>query len=250
MTRKGNIYCQLIATWCGLAYAVLFGICWYGIAHFYAPASASLSLGDLSEFYRLHRDAIILGCTLTCIAAALHIPWTAQLGLMMARIEGPMPVLSLMEIIGGTLTVAVLSFPPALWVASAYRPDAAPQLIRAINDMAWLTFDLTWALTSVQMIAAAVVGLSDQSERPLFPRWACYLSLEGAVGFIGISGIAFFKQGWFGWGGLMAFWVPFLPWVAWFSTLSIYMLADIRRSLRSDEPLESIAPIGRVRLEA
>jgi hypothetical protein len=233
----------MIATSCGLAYAVLFGVCWYGIAHFYAPAGASMSLDELRDFYAQHRDGIILGCTLTCIAAALHIPWTAQLGLMMARVEGQMPVLSLMQIIGGALTVAVLSFPPALWVASAYRPDAAPQLIQAMNDMAWLTFDLTWALTSVQMIAAAVVGLADRSEQPLFPRWACYLSLEGAIGFIGISGIAFFKSGWFAWDGMLGFWVPFLPWVAWFTTLSIYMLADIRRRAHATALTQSAQPL-------
>ena len=250
MSKKANLYCQMAAAWCGLAYAALFGLCWYGIAHFYAPAGASLSPMNLGEFYAQHRDGIILGCTLTCIAAALHIPWTAQLGLMMARIEGPMPLLAICQIMGGALTVAVLSFPLAIWVASAYRPDMDPQIIRAMNDMAWMTFDLTWALTSVQMIAAGLVGLADKSAVPLFPRWACYLSFEGAIGFIGITGVAFFKSGPFAWDGIFAFWVPFLPWVLWFSTFSVYMIADIRRRLSEVEPLGATELAGSVRLRA
>lgn len=250
MTKRANLNCQLVAAWCGLSYAAVFGICWYGIAHFYAPAAAWLSPADVGRFYAAHRDAIILGCTLTCIAAALHIPWTAQLGLMMARIEGPMPVLAVAQVMGGALTVAVLSFPLALWVASAYRPDADPHLIRAMNDMAWMTFDLTWALTSVQMIAAAVVGLADKSEAPLFPRWACYLAIEGAVGFIGITGVAFAKSGLFAWDGALAFWVPFLPWVIWFTTFSVYMIRDIRRRLHDEEASTVIEPLRGARVSA
>jgi hypothetical protein len=237
MTDRSNLNSQLIAAWCGLAYAAFFGICWYGLAHFYAPAAASLSPEELGHYYSQHREFIILGCTLTCIAAALHIPWTAQLGLMMARIEGSMPVLAISQVIGGALTVAVLSFPLALWVASAYRPDADPHLIRAMNDMAWMAFDLTWALTSVQMIAAGVVGLADKSRSPLFPRWACYLAFEGAAGFVFISGIAFSKSGLFAWNGLLGFWVPFLPWVLWLGTFSVYMIRDISRRLTSDSQI-------------
>jgi hypothetical protein len=250
MSNRAKMNVQVIASCCGLAYAVVFGLCWYGLAHFYAPASASFSPAQLGAFYAQHRQGIILGCTLTCIAAALHIPWTAQLGLMMARIEGSMPVLAVSQIMGGALTVAVLSFPLAIWVASAYRPDADPHVIQAMNDMAWMTFDLTWALTSVQMIAAGVVGLVDRSEFPLFPRWACYLAFGGAIGFIGITGIAFFKSGLFAWDGLFAFWVPFLLWVAWFTIFSFYMIADIRRRFHAEHDMPVVELPHRVHARA
>ena len=233
MTERTKLHYQLIAAWCGIAFTVGFFVGWYGIGHFYSPATATLSPEELANYFAVNRQRIVIGCALCCIAAALHVPWTAQLGLVMARIEGSMPVLAISQIVGGALTILVFSFPPTVWVAAGYRSQVDPNLLRAMNDIAWMGFDLTWALTSVQMTAAALVGLADKSPSPLFPRWLCYEGLAGAVAFASLTGVAFFKSGPFAWDGILAFWVPYNMWVLWFVGFSVCMIIDIRRKLRA-----------------
>jgi hypothetical protein len=234
MAERSKLHYQLIAAWCGIGFTVVFFLGWYAIGHFYSPATATLSPQDLANYFALHRHGIAIGCTLCCVAAALHIPWTALLGLVMARIEGSPPLLSMSQVIGGALTILVFSFPPTIWVAAAYRPPTDPNLLRAMNDAAWMGFDLTWALTSVQMAAACLVGLADVSSSPLFPRWLCYGGLAGAVAFASLTGISFVHSGPFAWSGALSFWIPYNLWVVWFVGFSICMIADVRRKLREE----------------
>jgi hypothetical protein len=235
MTEKAKLNYQLLAAWCGIMYVVLYGVFWYGIAHFYAPASAALNPAQLAGYYLLYRNEILLGSTLTCLIAALHIGWIALLGVKMAKIEGSMPILAISQIMGGALTVFVLTLPLLFWVASAYRADSDPRIIQAFNDVAWFSIDLPWPLTMVQMLAAAIVGLSDKSPTPLFPKWACYLAIEGGIGFVLVSFIPFFKTGTLAWHGLFGFWVPFIPWFIWLLVFSYYMIRDIKRQLHGLE---------------
>ncbi len=239
MTERSKLYSQLIAAWCGIGFTTVFFVGWYAIGHFYASAPATLSAQELAEYFALHRQGILIGCTLCCVAAALHIPWTAQLGLVMVRMEGSFPLLSLTQIIGGGATILVFSFPPTIWVAAAYRPPADLNLLQAMNDAAWMGFDLTWALTSVQMVAACLVGLADKSPAPLFPRWLCYEGLAGAILFASLTGISFVYSGPFAWNGLLSFWIPYNTWVIWFVGFSICMIIDVRRKLREGLVVET-----------
>jgi hypothetical protein len=235
MNEKTKLRWQLAAAWSGLIYVFLYGIFWYGVAHFYDPASAALTPAELGQFYGQHRGEILLGCSITCYIAALHLAWIALLGLKMAEIEGSMPVLSVSQIIGGTLTAFVVTLPLIFWVASAFRTDSDPHIIQAFNDVAWFTIDLPWPLTTVQMLAAGIVGLCDKRSTPLFPKWACYLCIEGGLGFAFISFIPFVKSGPFAWHGLFGFWVAFIPWFLWLAVYSFYMIKDINRQLHSLE---------------
>jgi len=60
--------------------------------HNLPPASPSLSAQALATHFTLHHNAILLGNSLAALAGALWIPWTAQLTIVMWRIEGSSPV--------------------------------------------------------------------------------------------------------------------------------------------------------------
>ena len=73
-------------------------------------------------------------------------------------------------------------FCPAIWAAAAFRSDIDPNLVRTLNDLGFFLFNITYAVTSVQAIAAGLVGLADKSARPVFPRW-----VSGWAIFTGVS---------------------------------------------------------------
>ncbi|MDR3414268.1 MAG: hypothetical protein P4L87_25455 [Formivibrio sp.] len=233
MTENAKFNYPLAITWCGIIYAALYGVFWYGIGHFYSPENAALSPELLGGYHRMQRTEILVGCTLTCLIAALDIGCVTLLGVKMAKIESPMPIAAIRQIMGGTLMIFLVTLPMIFWAASACRIDSDRHLLHAFDDVAWFLIDLRWPLAMVQMLAAAAVGLSDKSRIPLFPKWTCYLAIEGCAGFALVSFIPFFKTGLLTWHGLLRFWIPFILWFLWLAVFSYYMIRDIHRQLRN-----------------
>jgi hypothetical protein len=105
----------------------------------------------------------------------------------MARIEGKFPVMAYLQLLGGGLTVMVVSFSAFFWVTAAFRPERDPAAIQMLTDLGWLCIDLQYACTTLQMVAAALVGLGDKSKNPLFPRWVCFLTIWCGLSFLPAS---------------------------------------------------------------
>ena len=136
---------------------------------------------------------------MAALVAVLWIPWTAQLTVVMRRIEGSSPVLTIIQLIGGILTAWVVMFCPAIWAAAAFRSDIDPNLVRTLNDLGFFLFNITYAVTSVQAIAAGLVGLADKSARPVFPRWVSGWAIFTGVSFVPLTAMPFFKTGPLAW---------------------------------------------------
>jgi hypothetical protein len=169
MNKRENLKYQVLAAQCGFAFEILFTIFWGWCGHNLPPASPNLSAPDLAAHFALHHNAILLGNSMAALVAVLWIPWTAQLTVVMWRIEGSSPVLTIVQVIGGALTAWVLMFCPAIWATAAFRPEGDPNLVQSLNDLGFILFNITYAVTSVQAIAAGLVGLADKSTRPVFP---------------------------------------------------------------------------------
>jgi hypothetical protein len=164
----------------------------------------------------------------------LWIPWTAQLTIVMWRIEGSSPVLTIVQVIGGALTAWVLMFCPAIWAVAAFRPDIDPSTIRMLNDLGFILFNITYAVTSVQAIAAGIVGLADESATPVFPRWVSYWAIFAGLSFIPISAMPFFKTGPLAWNGAITFWSLFGTYFIWTASMGVCMAKDASRRLREE----------------
>ena len=110
MTTKQNLRYQLLAAQSGFLFEALFTIFWGFFGHNLPPASPNLSAPDLAAHYALHHNAILFGNSMAALVAFLWIPWTAQLTVVMRRIEGSSPVLTIIQVSGGILTAWVLMF--------------------------------------------------------------------------------------------------------------------------------------------
>ena len=238
MTTRENLKYQVIAAQCGFAFEILFTIFWGWFGHNLPPASPNLGAQELATHFAMHHDAILLGNSMAALVAVLWIPWTAQLTVVMWRIEGPSPVLTIIELIGGALTAWVLMFCPAIWATAAFRPESDPNSIRALNDVGFILFNITYAVTSVQAIAAGLLGLSDQSERPVFPRWVCYWAIFAGISFVPLTAMPFFKTGPLAWNGAISFWALFGTYFFWTASMGFCMAKDAIRRLRDEREVD------------
>jgi hypothetical protein len=144
---------QLFGAYSGLVFTAGLVIGWFGLAHGYLPAKASLSAEQTAQFFGAHQFGILLGCTIWLSAVALLTVWSAQLGLTLGRLEGLWPLLAITQMLCGGGIVVLVSLSACFWIGAAYRPDTDRHIIVALNDAAQFGLLLTWPLLTVQMIS-------------------------------------------------------------------------------------------------
>ncbi len=232
MNPKTGLRYELISAWCGPIFLVTFVLFWGVLGQNLPNPSPSLSAQDLASRYSENLTMIRLGFIVSLITVVLYLPWTSLLSLQMERIEGPFTVMSKLQLLGGGLTVMVVSFSAMYWVVAAFRPEQSPEMIQMLTDTGWLCIDLQYACTTLQMVAAALVGLADKREVRLFPRWVCYLTIWCGISFIPASLTGVLKTGPFAWDGLLSYYLPYACWLGWYTVASIYMLKDVYRRIR------------------
>lgn len=233
IAEQPNLGHQLFGAACGLIFTIGLAIGWFGFAHGYLPAKASLSPEQTAQFFQDHHEGILIGCTIWLIVVALLTVWSAQLGLMLWRLEGRWPLLAITQALCGTAIVGLVSLSACFWIGAAYRPNTDPQILVALNDAAQFGLLLTWPLLTVQMIATSLVSLKDRSSPPLFPRWLALVSIVGAISMVTLIGPAFTKTGIFAYHGLLGYYVPGAIWALWIDAHSVCMIKSLLRQRRT-----------------
>ena len=244
MDEKHSLKYQLISAWCGPAFLISFVLFWGVIGQNLPNPSPDLSAVDLAGRYITHLNDIRLGFIMSMIVIVLYMPWSALLAARMARVEGSFPVLAYLQLLGGGLTVMVVSFSAFFWATAAFRPERDPALIQLLTDLGWLCIDLQYACTTLQMVAAALVSLVDKSKTPLFPRWACFLTIWCGLSFFPASLTGVLKTGPFAWNGMLSYYIPYFCWLCWFTVASVFMIKDVRRRMRAVSVGGAAAPIA------
>ncbi|MEA2647615.1 MAG: hypothetical protein QOG61_50, partial [Candidatus Binataceae bacterium] len=126
-----------------------------------------------------------------------------------------------------------------IWATAAFRPESDPNLVRSLNDLGFILFNITYAVTSVQAIAAGPVGLADKSARPVFPRWVSWWAIFAGLSFIPLTAMPFFKTGPLAWNGLLSFWTLFGTYFIWTASMGVCMAKDALRRLHEELDLET-----------
>ncbi|MFT4918828.1 MAG: hypothetical protein ACI8RU_001446 [Zhongshania aliphaticivorans] len=235
MDEKTAFRHELISAWCGPAFLISFIIFWVIIGQNFPNPSPALTAEALQARYAENLGSIRLGFIMSMIIVVFYLPWTALLSTQMARVEGRFPVMAYLQLLGGGLTVMVVSFSAFFWVAAAFRPDQDPATTQMLTDLGWLCIDLQYACTTLQMIAAALVGLADKREVPLFPRWACYVTIWCGLSFLPASLTGVVKTGPFAWDGMLSYYIPYACWLGWYTIASTYMIKEVHRRIKASE---------------
>lgn len=228
---------QIVCALCGPAFVILYGLSWVVLGHNCPPPDPSFTADQLvANFYIKFRSQIMLGQSLSTCFGMLYLPWTCQLSIQMWRREKT-PILSLLQLAGGLLTAWVLAFCPALWVWCAEMAGTvSPELIKAVHFMTWYTYDMTYMITTIEVVAICLFVFLDNEKPALMPRWAAVLALFSGISFLPLTFLPYFKSGPFALNGYWSFHLAFITYGLFTGIIGYYMVVDLKRVKLSPQP--------------
>jgi hypothetical protein len=82
--------------------------------------------------------------------------------------------------------------------------------------MGWIFMVMPWMPFLAQNWTFAYAILTDEREKPVFPRWLAYCNIWAIIIFSPAVALPFFKSGVFAWNGLFVVWIPAFVFIAQF----------------------------------
>lgn len=199
---------QMGGAWCAIVYLVTILVGWGLVAGFLPPIKPSASAADIGELFASDYTRIRIGMVVVMFAAGIFIGFAALCTQYISKIEGGPGILTFAMAFGGVGNM-VLSFYPAIWwLGAAFRPDRDAELIRMVNDIAWLQLIGGVTIFLPMPIVMVIAGLCDKSAVPIVPRWCAYANGWIVLTIIPDQLIFFFHSGPFSWNGLFGLWIP------------------------------------------
>lgn len=165
-------------------------------------------------------------------AAGLQAPIGVLIAVRIKQMEGRLPALAYLELIGCALSVVGITLPMLLFAGASYRPERNAEISQALNDLGWLSLIMNWPPITLQCLAIGFAVLV--AARPVFPRWFGYWNLWCAfilaAGFV----VVLFRDGVFAWNGLLAFWIAATFFGVWYFVMTWQLLATVGTAVDGD----------------
>lgn len=213
-----------VAAYCGLGLAGF-----AGFAGFWPPPAEHLNADEITAYFVEHHDGLMVGMVMMAACGAFYLVWSAVLSRIISRIEGPMGILSTVELLGGMLTGLVTFTPPIFWITAALRPESrSPETVQMLYDLGWMFFDLTFVCSVLQSVALGVAILRDARSVPLFPAWVAWVAFLTAGTYCALPLMPFFTDGPFAWHGLISFWAVFVMFFVMIAVVTPYAFRALR----------------------
>lgn len=219
---------QKACVWAGPVMGVLF-VAGFLIAGFFPPPSPDQSASEVAAMIAADRTQIRIGIVLCLASCGLLMPFMAAFTIQMLRMEGARPILAYTQLALATMATIEFVIPYVFMLASTYRPDADPDVTRALFDLSWFFFLGVICTFVPQLAIFGVAILMDRRAEPIFPRWLGYTNLWLSLTFTPASFIVFFKTGPLAWNGVFVWWVPVTAFLVWFLPNFVLLLRAIDR---------------------
>jgi len=218
----------IACTWCGPAFAVLFGA-GFVLAGFLPPPSPNETAVQIAHFF--NSDSMRAGTVIMMAGTPLIGVWGCALAGLTRRTEKGFPILTLMQVACAAIVVLTIAIFVMLWAVASFRAGQIPaQTTRTLNDFAFFVFLFDWSPFCLWVASFAVAIFRDQSPEPVFPRWAAYVNLW--IVFLSIPGclIVFFHHGPFAFNGFVSFYFPVVMFFVWLVVMTPLALKALRKS--------------------
>ena len=233
---------QLVCAWCGPATVVIALTGWLIAGVLPLPLGASSTTQEVVAFYA-NDGRVLPGLVISQLGICLVLPLIALIGYYMLRMEGRYPLLTLIQIVSGTVTGVLLLLPMMLMTVASFRPDRSPELTVTLNDIAWLVFITPIAPFIIQNIAIGTAILRDKNR--LLPRWVGYLNFWIAASFLPDPLAYFFHGGPFAWNGVFVFWLALTTYTVFLVGMGLVLRSAALRSAGDHEEPEALAEVAR-----
>ena len=232
---------QLFCAWSGLGTAVIMGVGLLLAGVMPVPLASNSSPAEVVDFYSGGAH-VAAGLVMASLGICLMLPVVALISIFMARMEGRTPILALIQLIAGALTVVLNILPMLLMATATFRPDRDADLTVLLNDFAWLLFVSPIGPFVVQNIAIGTAILRDT--RGIFPRWVGYLNYWVALMFAPDVLAYFFKAGPFAWRGFFIIYMGLVAYGAFVITMTFVLRNAVRDQDDDEEPVDAALEDG------
>src|ERR1700674_91077 len=193
-----------LLAWCGPIFMAIFFFFWGVLAKNMPPAGADLNAMQIAAHYLENNMAIRIGMSVCMVGAAFYMAWGCAVSKVMRRIEGPDGILSNLEMMGATITVAFPIVACGCWLTASMETGLLPpEIIHMLYFLGWMIIDLAYMVTTFQILAVSIVFLRDRRSVPLMPAWVSWWGFFTCAVFFPVSLIPFFRSGPFAFHGLV-----------------------------------------------
>jgi hypothetical protein len=225
-----------ILAWAGPVFLAGFFFLWGLLARNIPPFPPSATPDEVWRHYADLRLPIMIGMSVCLTMGAFYMAWSVAIARVMERIEGPGGVLSKLEMLGGTITVAPIIVACAFWLTAAHEiHNIDPGIAHMLYWMGWLLIDLAYFVTSLQIAAVSIVFMRDKREKKLVPDAVIWWGWITFASFFVVSAIPFVTTGPLAFNGVISFWIAFFTWFFWIPSLSYFIIKAIDRIKAEDE---------------
>lgn len=198
---------QRVCAWSGAVCVTLFFVA-FALAGFIPPLKPHSSALEVAQHYQDHTTGIRIGGVIMLLAGMFYAASVGVASAQMRRIRGVHISAVYVQLAAGAFACLTFLVPAMLLEVVAFRPGRDPQTTQMLNDMFWILLVMPWPPFLTQNWAFAYAILTDERERPLFPRWLAYLNLWAPLVFSPSILLPFFKSGPFSWAGIFVIWIP------------------------------------------
>ena len=142
----------------------------------HAPNSGSPGL-RIAHYVAIHRQRLLIGDLLIAAALAMLMVFAASVYRLMRRAEDRDSWPAIAGLASAVAGAGLFGAGTAAFMTAAYRPGAAPGVLRALWDFGWLSYDsagFAFAIW-VAVVAAAALRLR------VLPEWTVWVGIPVAV---------------------------------------------------------------------
>jgi hypothetical protein len=234
---------QVVLAYCGLVFAALFITGQLGIVHWVPPLAPSDSAAKTAAIYRNHTTQIRTGFLVLFVGLMAFPMFGGAIAAQTMRIREAPKGASYAQIAAVGCAFMCMMWPVMMFFVAAYRPDErSAEMTQLINDMAWLSYIVSFVPFVAWCFLVAVAILADTSAQPLFPRWVGYVSILAGLLQMPAGFLIYFTTGPFAWNGLFTFWLPAFDFFGWVVLMSVLTARAAKTVLPEDAPAQRRMP--------
>lgn len=198
---------QLVLLWSGPVVAAVLLAMFVAFPGFFPPMSPTMSAEQVARFYDEHRSWIRLSMVGFNLCGIMIVPFLVLIVAQMKRMSAQSQIFAyayLAAVVSGATLFALSNI---YFGVAAFRPNRSPEVIQALNDMAWLSFIAPVGMIVTQFAMLACAVYFDRGPDPVFPRWVAHLSVITALAMVPSVAATVFTTGPLAWDGLISFWI-------------------------------------------
>lgn len=198
---------QLVLLWSGPAVAAVLLALFVLFPGFFPPMSPTMSPEQVAQFYDDNRSWIRLSMVGFNLCGIMIVPFLVLIVGQMKRMSTQSHVFAyayLAAVVSGATLFALSNI---FFGVAAFRPDRSPEVLQALNDMAWLSFIAPIGMIVAQFAMLACAVYFDRGPVPVFPRWVGHLSVITALAMLPSAAATVYTTGPLAWDGLISFWI-------------------------------------------